>query len=230
MVIRSILLSFVAAFAPVTVWADAGSPSCDPVLVLGDSISAGFGIDASESWVALLEQRLAEEGYGYPVVNASISGDTTSGGLRRLPRALELHRPVAIIIELGGNDGLRGYPVSLLQKNLEEMINLAGELGARVLLFGMKIPPNYGATYSEAFADVFPSVARENDAAYLDIDFLMETVSLNPELMQADRIHPNAQAQPLILENVWAILEPEILDPMGPCQPDLRADTATDTE
>ena len=228
MVMRSILLSFVAAWFPFA--AGAASSSCGPVLVLGDSISAGFGIEASESWVTLLEQRLAEEGYGYPVVNASISGDTTGGGLRRLPRALELHQPVAVIIELGGNDGLRGYPVELVQKNLEGMVKLSQEAGAQVMLFGMKIPPNYGASYTQAFAAIYPSVAKENEAAYMDIDFLMKAVSLNPELMLADRIHPNAQAQPLILQNVWEVLQPEILEPMGACQSELTAENAADSE
>ena len=212
-----------AALLSSSAWATSDRQSCGPVLVLGDSLSAGFGIQTNQSWVALLEQRLAEEGYGYPVVNASISGDTTGGGLRRLPRALELHEPTVVVIELGGNDGLRGYPVAMVHENLEGMVQLSRASGARVLIAGMQIPPNYGTTYTRAFADIYGSVARDNDASL--IAFLLDQVALNPDMMQADGIHPNAQAQPVILDNVWQVLQPEILDDIGPCKAALTADS-----
>lgn len=173
-------------------------------MVLGDSLSAGFGLEIRESWVTLLQQRLVDEGYGYQVVNASISGDTTAGGLARLPRVLERHRPSIVIVELGGNDGLRGLPVPRLRANLEQMISLAAEAGARVLLAGIQIPPNYGPRYARAFAEVFPSLAAERQVPL--IDFILQDVALDPSLMQADGIHPNAAGQPVILETVWSAL------------------------
>ena len=176
----------------------------ETIVVLGDSLSAGFGLEIRESWVSLLQQRLTDEGYGYSVVNASISGDTTAGGLARLPRVLERHRPRIVIVELGGNDGLRGLPVPRLRANLDEMISLAVQAGARVLLTGIQIPPNYGPHYARAFAEVFPTVARERGVPL--IDFILKDVALDPDLMQADGIHPNAAGQPVILETVWPVL------------------------
>lgn len=174
------------------------------IVVLGDSLSAGFGLEIRESWVSLLQQRLSDEGYGYSVVNASISGDTTAGGLARLPRVLERHRPSIVIVELGGNDGLRGLPVPRLRDNLEQMISLAADAGAQVLLAGIQIPPNYGPRYARAFAEVFPTVAEARQVPL--IEFILEDVALDPGLMQADGIHPNAAGQPVILETVWAAL------------------------
>lgn len=176
----------------------------ETIVVLGDSLSAGFGLEIRESWVSLLQQRLVDEGYGYQVVNASISGDTTAGGLARLPRVLEQHRPSIVIVELGGNDGLRGLPVPRLRANLEQMISLAAAAGARVLLAGIQIPPNYGPRYARAFAEVFPSLAAERQVPL--IDFILQDVALDPSLMQADGIHPNAAGQPVILETVWSAL------------------------
>lgn len=174
------------------------------IVVLGDSLSAGFGLEMRESWVSLLQQKLSAEGYGYQVVNASISGDTTSGGLARLPRVLQQHRPGIVIVELGGNDGLRGLPVQRLRANLQQMISLASDAGARVVLAGIQIPPNYGLTYARAFAQVYPEVARERDVPL--IEFILDDVALDPDLMQADGIHPNAAGQPIILDTVWSVL------------------------
>jgi len=178
------------------------------VLIVGDSLSAGFGIDTEQGWVALLQRRLDDEGYGYKVTNASISGDTTTGGLRRLPRALERFSPNVVLIELGGNDGLRGTSVKLIHKNLAAMIEQSIEAGARVILAGIQIPPNYGSAYADAFRDVYPALAEKYDVSL--IEFFLKNVALNPSLMQADGIHPNAAGQPMLLENVWKVLESEL--------------------
>ncbi len=177
-----------------------------PILVVGDSISAAFGLDTASGWVAKLEKRLREEGYAHPVVNASISGDTSAGGLSRLPGLLREHAPEVVIIELGGNDGLRGMPPRQLQQNLASMVRLAEASGARVLLLGMQIPPNYGRRYTEAFAAVFAAVAAEHDIAL--VPFLLEGVGGVPGMMQADGIHPTAAAQQRLLDNVWGRLQP----------------------
>ena len=174
------------------------------VLVIGDSLSAGYGMDADQTWVALLQTRLQEEGYGYKVVNASISGDTSGGGLRRLPRALRVHQPEIVIIELGGNDGLRGVPVPVLYSNLEGMITEARDSGAAVVLAGMLIPPNYGADYADEFAAVYPALAQKYDLPL--IPFFMDRVALDYSLMQDDGVHPTVAAQPILLENVWPVL------------------------
>lgn len=174
------------------------------ILIVGDSLSAGFGLDADESWVNLLQDRLSAEGYGHSVVNASISGDTTSGGLRRLPRALEQHTPGIVIIELGGNDGLQGRPVQLIHSNLAKMIELCRDLGAEVVLAGMMMPPNYGDKYTNGFAGLYADLAEDHDAAL--IPFFMDGVALEPTKMQRDQIHPNAAGQPILLDNVWPVL------------------------
>jgi len=176
------------------------------IVVVGDSLSSGYGLGQAPSWVALLEERLAKEGYGYEVVNASIAGDTSAGGLSRLPRLLENHDPALVILELGGNDGLRGQPVASLRANLEKMIELAKDSGARVLLAGIQIPPNYGQTYTRALSQVYPDLAAAHDVLLLE--FLLDGVALNPALMQGDGLHPNAAGQKVIYENVWRILEP----------------------
>lgn len=178
------------------------------LLVIGDSLSAGFGLGPGQGWVELLQDRLDAEGYEYRVVNASITGDTTTSGLSRLPRALKLHQPSIVLIELGGNDGLRGTPVDLIRDNMAAMIGLARESGARVILAGMQMPPNYGERYTTAFAAVYPQLAAEHDAAL--IDFIMDGVALNPRFMQPDGIHPNAAGQPRLLENVWPVIEKEL--------------------
>ncbi len=178
------------------------------VLVVGDSLSAGYGMDADQTWVAMLETRLQEEGYGYRVINASISGDTTGNGLRRLPRALSIHQPEIVIIELGGNDGLRGLPVEVMRSNLESMIGKARAAGAMVVLAGILIPPNYGEDYANAFAAVYPALAAKYDLPL--IPFFLDGVALDPSKLQADGIHPNTAAQPILLENVWRVLSPAL--------------------
>jgi len=176
------------------------------ILVMGDSLSAGHGLDQADAWVTLLGERLRAEGYGYAIVNASITGDTTTGGAKRLPRALALHRPAIVIIELGGNDGLRGTPVAVMRRNLAAMIEDCQRIGARVILAGMQIPTNYGATYTSEFAAVYPALAREYRVGL--IKFFLAGIALKPELFQADGIHPNAEAQPMIVDNVWPVLQP----------------------
>jgi acyl-CoA thioesterase-1 len=174
------------------------------IVVLGDSLSSGYGMTAEQSWVAMLSSRLEAEAYGYEVVNASIAGDTSAGGLARLPRLLDAHSPQLVVIELGGNDGLRGQPVATLRANLAKMIELSKARGARVLLAGMQIPPNYGQAYTRSLAAVYPELAAQFDVAL--VGFLLEGVALHPELMQHDNIHPNAAGQKLVFANVWPVL------------------------
>ncbi|WP_271407821.1 arylesterase [Pseudomonas sp. Q1-7] len=176
------------------------------VLVVGDSISAAFGLESSQGWVSLLENRLAEKGYEQRVVNASISGDTSAGGLSRLPALLAEHKPELVIIELGGNDGLRGQPPAQLQQNLASMVEKSRQAGAKVLLLGMRLPPNYGLRYTTAFANVYSTLAAEKQVPL--VPFFLEGVGGVPEMMQADGIHPRAQAQPRLLDNLWPALEP----------------------
>jgi acyl-CoA thioesterase I len=176
------------------------------IVVVGDSLSSGYGIAAEQSWVAMLAEALRSEGYGHRVVNASIAGDTSAGGLARLPRLLGQHDPKLVIIELGGNDGLRGQPVATLRANLKRMIELSRESGAEVVLAGMRIPPNYGQTYTQQLAAVYPELAAEHGATL--IEFLLADVALHGELMQPDGIHPNAAGQKIVFANVWRVLEP----------------------
>jgi acyl-CoA thioesterase-1 len=188
----------------------ASADSRPVILVLGDSLSAGFGLDLEDTWIALLQARLDKEGYGYRVVNASISGDTTGNGLRRLPRAIDIHQPEVVIIELGGNDGLRGLPPEVMRDNLEQMIRQSQDAGARVILAGMLIPPNYGEEYTEDFAAVYPDLAEEHSTPL--IPFFMKNVALDPTKMQDDGIHPNEEAQPILMETVWETLGPVLAD------------------
>ena len=161
---------------------------------------------AKEGWVTLLQSRLKVQGYGYRVVNASVSGETTTGGLARLPRALSVHRPAIVILELGGNDGLRGLPLETSRANLERMIVLSKDAGAQVLLLGMKIPPNYGARYSEGFEKVFRDLARQHRLAFEP--FFLSKIVLEADMIQADGLHPTAKAQPMMLETMWPALRP----------------------
>jgi acyl-CoA thioesterase-1 len=184
----------------------AASGAGQTIVVVGDSLSSGYGIAAEQSWVAMLEDRLQGEGYGYEVVNASIAGDTTAGGLSRLPRLLEAHEPEIVVLELGGNDGLRGQPVATLRANLAKMIELSQQSGARVLLAGMQIPPNYGPSYTRALAAVYPELAASFGVTL--VEFLLEDVALHRELMQPDGIHPNADGQKVVFANVWRVLGP----------------------
>ncbi|MDZ4191014.1 MAG: arylesterase [Pseudomonas sp.] len=176
------------------------------LLVVGDSISAAFGLDSRQGWVALLEKRLNEEGFEHSVVNASISGDTSAGGAARLSALLAEHKPELVIIELGGNDGLRGQPPAQLQQNLASMIDKSQSAGADVLLLGMRLPPNYGARYTTSFAQVFADLAEQKKV--LLVPFFLEGVGGVPGMMQADGIHPTESAQAVLLENVWPTLKP----------------------
>jgi len=174
------------------------------VLVFGDSLSAGYGIDVDQSWTTLLQTRLEQQGYEHRVVNASISGETTEGGAARINLALESFSPSLIILELGGNDGLRGFPASRMRGNLDKIISTSKASGAAVVLLGIKIPSNYGQRYIDEFDKVFRQAAADNDIPW--IEFFMEGIALNEELMQGDGIHPNAAAQPLLLDNAWPII------------------------
>ena len=176
------------------------------MLIVGDSLSAGYGLAIHENWPSLLEARLAAAGHPHRVINASISGDTTSGGLARLPAALERHSPSIVLIGLGGNDGLRAIPIPEIRRNLSRMIQLSAAAGAQVLLAGIHIPPNYGPAYTEAFHEVYHQLAQEYGTGL--IPFILDGVALDPALMQEDGIHPTAAAQTLILDNVWTELEP----------------------
>jgi acyl-CoA thioesterase-1 len=178
------------------------------IIILGDSISAAYNMETGQSWPKLLQDRLNENGYTHRVFNSSISGDTTQGGLSRLPRLLDKHHPALVIIELGGNDGLRGIPIEVIRANLSAMIESSQAAGATVLLAEMRIPPNYGISYTEQFNGNY-GLLKEKYGVLL-IPFLMEKVALESGLMQADGIHPDAAAQPVLLDTVWTILEPEL--------------------
>ena len=176
------------------------------ILVFGDSLSAAYGIPQARGWVNLLAERLKRERPDYTVVNASISGETAGGGAARIEAALQKHRPAVLILELGANDGLRGLPVAQMKQSLSAMISRAQKAGARVLLIGMQIPPNYGPDYARAFQDAFRDVAKEHKVALLP--FLLEGFADKQELFQPDRIHPTQEAQPLIERHVWPALKP----------------------
>ena len=174
------------------------------ILLVGDSISAAFGLEIRQGWVSLLEQRLTDHNYPQRVTTASVSGDTTAGGLARLPALLQEVQPALVIIELGGNDGLRALPVSNMQQNLSAMVELAQNAGAEVILLGMRIPPNYGPRYSNAFENAFIEVAQQHDIAL--VPFLLEGVGGVEGMMQDDGVHPTAAAQTLLLDNAWPVI------------------------
>jgi len=200
--VKRLLALFVLIVASASAYAQA-----PVILVFGDSISAGYGLaHVEQGWVELLKTRLSALGYGYQVVNASVSGETTAGGLARLPRALELHHPKIVILELGGNDGLRALPIAQMRANLTQMVDLASAAGAKVLLLGMRMPPNYGPQYTEQFAMVFSDLTRDRKVPW--VPFLLTDIALSQTLLQGDDIHPNAAGQPVLLENVWPALEP----------------------
>ena len=210
---KRLLLGFLLLAATVALRADDATTKVRPVrasgessvtvLVVGDSISASYGIQSEQGWVHLLRDRL---GGAAKVVNASISGDTTGGGLARLPRTLAEHEPGVVIIELGGNDGLRGYPITNIRANLLAMTQAVIAAGADPVLAGMQIPPNYGPRYTMAFRAIYEEVAEATGAAL--VPFLLEGVATDRELMQRDGIHPTAQAQTQLLDNVWGVLAP----------------------
>lgn len=176
------------------------------ILVMGDSISAGYGINAEQGWVNLLHQKLQAENKAYQVVNASITGETTAGGLARLDAILASAKPDIMLLELGANDGLRGLSPKVMQSNLTEMIRRAQAVGAKVLLLGIRIPPNYGSRYAEMFYGVYADLAKTLDIGW--VPFLLADVALEKKLMQADGLHPNAEAQPVMLATIWPQLAP----------------------
>jgi acyl-CoA thioesterase-1 len=202
-VILSLLLSVFGLFTCNVIASDT------PVLlILGDSLSAGYGMDREHSWVHLLDLRLKERGLSYHILNSSISGDTTQGGLARLPRLMERYQPEIVIIELGGNDGLRGINPDTTRENMTKMIRRSQDGGAQVLLTGIKLPPNYGSVYLQKFESMYADLAGEFDT--LLVPFFMDGVVFKPGLLQADGIHPNEKGQPVLLENVWQVLEPAL--------------------
>jgi len=204
-----ILLAFLLAGSGLS-WAQpqSNSGTVDTVLVVGDSLSAEYGLKRGSGWVALMEQRMAQEKIKARVVNASISGDTTSGGRSRLPALLKQHRPAVVVIELGGNDALRGLPLDMTRDNLQTMAVAAQASGAKVLLVGMQVPPNYGQDYADKFAGTFATVAKATQSAL--VPFLLKGVADAPNaasLFQTDRIHPADAAHPTMLNNVWPSLK-----------------------
>ncbi|MGA9574771.1 MAG: arylesterase [Lysobacterales bacterium] len=200
-VILSLLLCVVGFYPP-------AAPASEPpvMLILGDSLSAGYGMQREMSWVSLLETRLSKDGYSYQILNSSISGDTSQGGLTRLPRLLDRYKPQIVIIELGANDGLRGIDPNVTRKNMASMIRQSQAIGARVLLAGIKLPPNYGSAYLQQFESIYTDLA--NEFGTLLVPFLMDGIAFEPDLLQADNIHPNEKGQPVLLDNVWKVLEP----------------------
>ena len=185
----------------------AEKPAVRPTLVvLGDSLSAGYGIRVEEGWVALLTRRLAGQGYGYQVVNASVSGETTEGGLERLPRVLATHHPAIMVLELGANDGLRGLPVTVIRQNLAAIVRASRAAGARVLLIGTRIPTNYGPEYTQSYFASFGELAKAERVPL--VPFLLERIALDERNFQADRLHPVARVQDVLLDTVWPHLKP----------------------
>ena len=188
----------------VAAWPTAAAPST--LLVFGDSLSAAYGIDPRQGWVQLLADRIHQMGLPWQVANASVSGETTAGGLRRLPEDLKRHQPAVVAIELGANDALRGQPIAGIRANLERMIRLVRDAHAQPVLVGIMIPPNYGIDYAGEFRDLYADIARRDKVPL--VPFLLEGLTDKPDLFQADQLHPTAQAQPRIVDNVWPALEP----------------------
>ncbi len=206
MQISKVILSVSKMLGTITLCLVPTLVSAKTILILGDSLSAGYGIDAKQGWVPLLQQRLNQQ---YPkqhkVVNASVSGETTSGALARLPKLLQTYKPEIVVIELGGNDGLRGQPPQMIQKNLAQLVQLSQKQKAKVLLFGMKIPPNYGTAYSTAFENNYKVVSQQYKIKLLP--FFLEGVAGNKSLIQNDQIHPNAKAQPILLNLAYPYIK-----------------------
>lgn len=200
--IRRLLAALMLFLAPLL--------SADTLLVVGDSLSAGYGVEPGKGWVDLLADRLDEREVDWQVVNASISGDTTTGGAQRIDRAIAAHAPRLVVLELGGNDALRGQPLELMRRNLTHMVERSRAAGARVLLLGMRIPPNYGPAYTRAFRATYRTLSDTMRVPL--VDFFLDGVALSDDLMQDDGIHPTTQAQPVMLENIWPMLEPLILE------------------
>ena len=194
----------------ITAGVPAYGASVPTILVFGDSLSAGYGIDVDQSWPALLQIRLASQGYEHRVINASISGETTEGGKTRIGPALERFHPELVILELGGNDGLRGFPPEVMKGNLEAIIETTKASGATAVVLGIRIPSNYGPRYTQAFEGVYRDLSEQ--LGILWIEFFMDGIALNEELMQDDGIHPNAQAQLILLDNAWPIIRQALTD------------------
>ena len=204
---RYLTLRLLTTFLLCLVWANSSRGDEEKtVLVFGDSLSASYGIKEEQGWVNLLSKKLRQAQSPYSVINASVSGETSSGGLSRLPAVLAEFQPSVVILELGGNDGLRGLPLTTLQVNLEEMVSLSQQAGAEVLLAGIQIPPNYGPRYTEPFYALFGEIAETEELPF--VPFLIDGIPQQPELMQNDGIHPRAEAQHMILDNVWPVLAP----------------------
>ena len=184
--------------------------SAPTILVFGDSLSAGYGIDVDQSWPALLQTRLASQGYEHRVINASISGETTEGGKTRIGPALDRFDPELVILELGGNDGLRGFPTEVMKDNLKAIIETTKASGATAVVLGIRIPSNYGPRYTQAFEGVYRDLSEQ--LGILWIEFFMDGIALNEELMQDDGIHPNAEAQLILLDNAWPIIRQALTD------------------
>ena len=194
----SLVLALILGLMPVAAMAKS-------IVVLGDSISAGYGIDVAQGWVNLLQKKFNQQHSDYVISNESISGDTSAGGLARINQLLARHKPVIVMIELGANDGLRGLSPQEMKSNLREIIQRCRKAGAKVMLLGMKIPPNYGKRYIDMFYNIYPQLSAELDVPL--VPFILENVALNPAMMQADGLHPNTLGQPLITEKVWPYLQ-----------------------
>ena len=205
------LLGLIPAFSAVVMANDAPAKKPTTLLVWGDSLSAAYGIPLEKGWVALLQTQLGKD---YNIVNGSISGETSSGGLTRLPDALKANQPAYVLIELGANDGLRGIPLDTMRSNLEQMIKLTQAANAKVVLIGIKLPPNYGVTFTDKFEATYSDLAKQYNLPL--VPFLLEGVADNWDFMQADGLHPTAEAQPKVLENVWKVLEGVLTTPPNP--------------
>jgi acyl-CoA thioesterase-1 len=204
---RSRYLAFLrAALGAALLTIAASAAASNTLLIFGDSLSAAYGISPQQGWVQLLAERIRHAALPWQVVNASVSGETTAGGLRRLPEDLKRHHPSIVAIELGANDALRGQPVASIRSNLEQMIRIARDAHAQPVLVGIMIPPNYGIDYATEFRQVYRDVARKLDVPL--VPFLLEGLVDKPELFQSDQLHPTAQAQPRLLDNVWPTVEP----------------------
>jgi len=209
---RSFVCAFWAAALLLASVRDAATDEAPVILVLGDSISAAYGLSSAEGWVTLLQNRLRAQGYGHRVVNASVSGETTTGGLTRLPRALALHRPAIVVLELGGNDGLRGLPLEATRTNLQAVIERtrARHPKARIVLAGMRMPDNFGEAYTRQFEGLYRELAQTHRVAL--IPFLLDGVGGRPELNLPDQIHPNAEGHRRVATNVWQVLRPVLAE------------------